>query len=122
MRIAITADLHWGHHPLGDEATRGLVDFLKAQAPDLILLGGDQGTEDHFGACLKLFAGFSCAKALVPGNHDIWVAANDARGDSLHLYQHLLPELCSALGFHYLDQGPLILPEADLAIAGSINW
>ena len=25
MRIAITADLHWGHHAVGDEATRGLV-------------------------------------------------------------------------------------------------
>src|SRR5437868_2162734 len=122
MRIAITADLHWGHSRLGDVATRGLVRFLQSQPPDLLVLGGDQGTEDHFSECLEVFSALPCAKALVPGNHDIWVAEHDARGDSLHLYQHHLPGLCAAHGFHYLDHGPLLLPDADLAIAGSINW
>jgi hypothetical protein len=30
--------------------------------------------------------------------------------------------LCKQHGFHYLDQGPLILPDASLAVVGSINW
>ena len=122
MRIAITADLHWGHNKRGDEATRGLVELLAAQPPDVLLLGGDQGTEDHFGECLELFQALGCPKALVPGNHDIWVAADDPRGDSLHVYQQHLPSLCAAHGFHYLDHAPLILPQDGLAIAGSINW
>jgi len=122
MRIAITADLHWGHNRLGDEATRAMIELLQAQAPDLLLLGGDQGTEDHFGECLERFGSFTCPKALVPGNHDIWVAENDARGDSLDLYQRHLPALCAAHGFHYLDQGPLYAPRNGLAVVGSINW
>src|SRR5262249_30611769 len=61
-------------------------------------------------------------KALVPGNHDIWVEADDPRGDSLTVYREHLPAACAAHGFHYLDAGPLLLPEADLAVVGTINW
>src|SRR5262249_48843938 len=63
-----------------------------------------------------------CRKALVPGNHDLWVADDDERGDSLVVYQEYLPALCKAHDYHYLDFAPLILPDAGLAIVGSINW
>jgi predicted phosphohydrolase len=63
-----------------------------------------------------------CPKALVPGNHDLWVADDDRRGDSLRVYEHSLPVACDTFGYHYLDAGPLILADANLAIAGSINW
>jgi predicted phosphohydrolase len=122
LRLALTADLHWGPHPRGDAATRLLVDFLRAHPPDLLVLAGDVGAADHFGECLALFGDVPGQKALVPGNHDIWVEAEDRRGNSLEVYRHHLPRLCVAHGFHYLDQGPLVLPEADLALAGSINW
>lgn len=122
MRLALTADLHWGHGRLGDEATRALDQYLHQHPPDLLLLGGDQGTQDHFQECLQLFADLSCPKALVPGNHDIWVDDNDPRGDSLQVYQRHLPALCVVHQFHYLDHGPLILSEAGLAIVGSMNW
>jgi 3',5'-cyclic AMP phosphodiesterase CpdA len=122
LRIAVTADLHWGHHRHGDEATEQLRDFLRDRPPDVLLLGGDLGTRDHFGECLALFDGLSCRKALVPGNHDIWVADDDPRGDSLQLYRDHLPAVSAAHDFHYLDRGPLLLPEADLAVVGSINW
>lgn len=122
MRIAITADLHWEHSARGDKATLALLEFLRRQPPDLLLLGGDQGTAEHFAACLELFQDLPCPKALVPGNHDLWVNSDDARGDSLHVYQKHLPDLCQRTGYHYLDQGPLILPEQRLAIVGSINW
>ena len=122
MRIAITADLHFGHNRLGNDATQLLLQHLQAQAPDLLLLGGDIGTDEHFGECLQFFHALPCLKALVPGNHDLWVADNDHRGDSLGVYQQYLPGLCKSHGYHYLDDGPLILPDANLAIVGSINW
>lgn len=122
MRIAITADLHFGQNRVGDDATQLLLRHLQADPPDLLLLGGDNGTEDHFQECLKLFQELPCPKALVPGNHDLWVASYDPRGDSLHVYDHHLPDLCREHSWHYLDHAPLILPDADLAIVGNINW
>lgn len=122
MRIAVTADLHWGHNRLGDEATRLLHQQLAAAPPDLLLLGGDVGAGDHFEACLQLFADLPCRKAVVPGNHDLWVMPDDDRGDSLYVYEHFLPELCRAHVYHYLDAGPLVFPEAGLAVVGSVNW
>ena len=121
LRLAVTADLHWDHGDAGDEATRLLRDFLAADPPDVLLLGGDLGTQDNFDACLALFADLPCRKALVPGNHDLWVLPDDERGDSLTVYRDHLPAVCEAQGFHYLDAGPLLLGD-DLAVVGSINW
>lgn len=122
MKIAVTADLHWGHHAKGDRATVALHELLRAQPPDVLLLGGDIGTAQHFLECLELFQDLPCLKAVVPGNHDLWVEEGDPRGDSLVVYEKYLPEICAWTGYHYLDQGPLILPEHNLAIVGSINW
>src|SRR5262245_5604807 len=122
MRLAVTADLHWGSRPAGDEATRQLAAFLHEQPPDVLVLAGDVGAGEHFAACLRLFAGLPCHKALVPGNHDVWVAPDDTRGDSLAVYQEHLPRVGADHGFHYLDQGPLLLEEADIALVGSMNW
>jgi 3',5'-cyclic AMP phosphodiesterase CpdA len=122
MRIAVTADLHWGHNERGNQATLALLRHLRQRPPDLLLLGGDQGTAHFFGACLEIFADLPCRKALVPGNHDLWVVDNDTRGDSLRVYEHHLPELCAAAGYHYLDHGPLFVEEAALAVVGAINW
>ncbi len=122
MRIAVTADLHWGHSHLGDEATRLLRGHLDRERVDLVLLGGDIGTGDNFSGCLELFTDLPCPCAVVPGNHDLWVAEDDTRGDSLFVYQQHLPGLCRSHGVHYLDLAPRIFPAADLAIVGSINW
>jgi predicted phosphohydrolase len=123
LRIAITADLHYGGaRGRGDEATRLLAGFLNDQPPDVLILAGDIGTQDHFDRCLGLFANLPGLKALVPGNHDIWVESADPRGDSLRVYSEHLPQVSAAHGFHYLDGGPLLLPQAGLALVGSINW
>jgi predicted phosphohydrolase len=122
MRIAITADLHWGHGQRGDDATRLLRRHLDSDPVDLLILGGDIGTAEHFDNCLGLFADLPCIKALVPGNHDLWVADDDKRGDSLRVYQQHLPAVCAAHGVHYLDDAPLSLADAGLAIVGNINW
>ncbi len=122
LRLAVTADLHWGIRPRGDEATRQLVSFLEADPPDVLVIAGDVGAGEDFGPCLELFARLPGRKALVPGNHDIWVRPDDPRGDSLRVYREHLPALCHAHGFDYLDERPLVFLEADLALVGSINW
>jgi predicted phosphohydrolase len=122
LRIAVTADLHWGHNSRGDAATTLLRDFLETDPPDVLLLGGDIGTADHFGNCLALFSGLPSVRAVVPGNHDVWVMPDDQRGDSLRVYRHHLPAVCDANGVFYLDNSPLMLPEADLAVVGTMNW
>jgi 3',5'-cyclic AMP phosphodiesterase CpdA len=122
LRIAVTADLHWGHHRRGDEATRLLAQFLRRHLPDILVLAGDIGTGEHFPLCLSLFADMACRKALVPGNHDLWVEQHDPRGDSMEVYKHHLPAVAEQHGFHYLDHGPLVQSEADLALVGTINW
>ena len=123
LRVAVTADLHYGpRHQDGIDATLALAADLYADPPDLFLLAGDVGAGDDFDRCLGLFANLPCQKALVPGNHDIWVRPDDPRGDSLTVYREHLPRVAAAHGFHYLDSGPLVLPEAGLAVVGSMNW
>ncbi len=123
LRIALTADLHYGtRHTAGNRATQDIAAHLYENQPDVLILGGDIGAGDDFARCLDLFENLSCLKLLVPGNHDIWVTSDDERGNSLRVYQEVLPRWANEHGFHYLDHGPLLLPEASLAIAGSINW
>lgn len=123
LRIAVTADLHYGtRHTAGNRATLDLVARLAEQPPDLLILAGDIGAGDDFARCLELFDRLPCVKAAVPGNHDIWVRSDDARGDSLAVYEEHLPAVCRAHGFVYLDREPLVFPAADLGVVGSINW
>src|SRR5689334_20338116 len=112
IRIAVTADLHWGtRHAAGREATLALAEHLMQNPPDLLILAGDIGAGDEFAGCLDLFDALPGVKALIPGNHDVWVLPDDERGDSLDVYARHLPRVCERFGFHYLDAGPLILPD-----------
>src|SRR4051812_23905394 len=92
LRVAVTADLHWGHSVRGMAATRLLFEHLNQQPPDVLILAGDVGTGSLYGDCLSQLASLPCRKAVVPGNHDIWVNA-DADHDSLHLYETELPRV-----------------------------
>jgi 3',5'-cyclic AMP phosphodiesterase CpdA len=121
LTLAVTADLHWDHRR-GQDETRQLADFLASHVPDVLVLAGDLGTGEHFDACLSLFDGLPCRKALVPGNHDLWVSRSDVTRDSLLLYERELPRAAAAHGFHYLDAGPLLLPDEGLAVVGTVNW
>lgn len=121
MLVAVTADLHFGQrHSDGRDATLALAADLHDNPPDLFLLAGDVGVEDEFARCLELFETLPCPKALVPGNHDVWVRSDDDRGDSLALYREHLPRVAADHAFHYLDAAPLLLP--GLAVVGSVNW
>jgi predicted phosphohydrolase len=120
LRLAVTADLHWGHRT-GADAVRLLSRYLHAEPPDVLVLAGDLGVGPQFDECLALFADLPSRKALTPGNHDLWVSET-AELDSLNRYEEQLPRICARLGFHFLDRGPLLLPTEGLALVGSINW
>jgi predicted phosphohydrolase len=122
FRLAFTADLHYGVRTSGDKAVHELIAFLREDPPDVLVIAGDIGAGKDFARCLALFQDLRCTKALVPGNHDIWVEENDSRGDSLQLYRDYLPGVSAENGFTYLDQRPLLLADQSLAVAGSINW
>jgi 3',5'-cyclic AMP phosphodiesterase CpdA len=121
LRLYITADLHWGH-ARGQEQTRSLAGFVREDPPDVLVIAGDVGSGPNFAECLELFRHIPCQKAVVPGNHDIWVPTEETEIDSQMMYEVVLPRAAAEYGFHYLDTGPLILPLSDLALVGTINW
>lgn len=120
MRLAVTADLHWGHHPRGDDATRELARKVAELQPEVFAIGGDVGTGDEFSWCLELFRGIAPILLVVPGNHDLWTG--DAAAASLELYEERLPALAAEQGFQYLDHRPYLAPEGRLAVVGTMNW
>ena len=121
LRLAVTADLHWGPHASGNAATTPLRAFSATSPPDVLILAGDMGAEDQFGHCLALFDELPGRKAVVPGNHDIWVTSDDPRGDSLKVYREHLPNVCRPPASIISITDRCVL-EASLAVVGSINW
>jgi 3',5'-cyclic AMP phosphodiesterase CpdA len=120
MRLAVTADLHWGLNPAGDAATRELARSVVDLAPDAFAIAGDVGEGESFHRCLELFGRLRCPRLVVPGNHDLWTREPDS--SSLERYQHVLRGEASVAGFHYLDQHPVRSVDGRVGIVGSINW
>lgn len=120
MRLAVTADLHWGHGGRGDAATRELARAVAELAPDVFAIAGDVGQEAHFRTCLALFAALECVRLVVPGNHDLWTTSPVV--SSLEVYERRLPRAAAGEGFQYLDLQPYLAPGGREAIVGSINW
>ena len=65
LRIAVTADLHWGHRT-GAGAVALLSSYLHAEPPDVLVLAGDLGVGDLFDQCLTLFADLPGARSSRP--------------------------------------------------------
>lgn len=120
MRLAVTADLHWGLSRKGATAARQLAERVVELAPDALVIAGDVGEGARFRACLSLFATLDCDRLVVPGNHDLWT--DDPAGDSRAIYERRLPSVAAEEGFHYLDQEPFLAPGGHAAVVGSINW
>src|SRR5687768_13301238 len=112
MRIALTADLHWGATSQGDAATRVLARHLAEIQPEVFAIAGDVGEGEEFRRCLSLFEALPGTRLLVPGNHDLWT--RDPGVSSLELYEERLPALAAEHGFHYLDLAPYVWAEGGL--------
>lgn len=118
MRVAVTADLHWGVSRRGDRATRALAEHVRKLQPDLFAIAGDVGEGAEWSRCLAQFAELSCPKLVVPGNHDLWVRY-PGQG-SMTAYERRLPAACPRHGFQYLDER--FWAREGWAVVGSINW
>ena len=120
LNLAFTADLHM-NHAKGQDAVASLIAHLEADPPDVLVLAGDVSVSVSFGEALARFAGVRSRRAVIAGNHDLWVPTAHPT-DSLHAYQEVLPAEAARHGFHWLDGGPMLFPEHGLAVAGSVNW
>lgn len=115
MRIAVTSDLHLPKTPT--EVIEGVAAEIAAFAPDAVVLAGDLGESSaDFEPCLALFQRLACPVLVLAGNHDVF----PDRSSSRQLWQHVLPEAVRRLGFHWLEDGPLV--RGSVAVAGTIAW
>ena len=76
-------------------ASRLLFGFVRNAPPDVLVLAGDVGTGSLYNDCLAQLAEVPCVKAVVPGNHDVWVKF-EADHDSLHLFDRFVEEIQAA--------------------------
>ena len=121
LRLAVTADLHWGIRP---PATRRRGCWSPSWRPSRPTCSSWPATS---APATTSAPAWSCSPACPAARRSSPAITTSGcrrrpRGDSLRVYREHLPALCAAHGFHYLDAGPLLLPEADLALVGSINW
>jgi predicted MPP superfamily phosphohydrolase len=118
MRIMVTADLHL--EVTGLEPIRRLVAGIEREEPDAVVLAGDLGHPlGLFEQCLTAFLPLACPVAVLPGNHDLWTSPGVS---SVLLYEEVLPEITKSMGFHWLEHGPMLIPDARVAICGNIGW
>lgn len=117
-RLLVTADLHFGLYPVGDECTLKLAEFVRDSGADVFLIAGDvaDADVDWFSACLDLFAGFKGEKLVVPGNHDLWSAGVGSE----RKYREVLPRIAADSGFRMLDVGPVVV--GGTGFIGNIGW
>jgi predicted phosphohydrolase len=120
VRLAVTADLHWGLSRVGDAASRELARRVVELTPDVLALAGDVGEGEDFSRGLELFGDLSCTRLVVAGNHDLWMREPGA--SSLERYERGLAGIAVEQGFHYLDAEPYLAPRGIEAVVGSINW
>lgn len=115
MRILITADLHY--RPADRDQFTEFAAWVADQQPDCVALAGDIGHPLRlFRRALQLFAGLSCPKLVLAGNHDLYQGEFDSRT----LWQQALPETARAEGFVWLEDEVTLL--GDVAVVGTMAW
>ena len=71
MRIAVTSDLHYDITPQNHILLPYLVDEVRRQSPDALVLGGDLANSlAGWSEVLEHFGPLEMLKLVVPGNHD----------------------------------------------------
>ena len=117
MRVAITADMHYG---VGNNQriVKNFVKKIIRTKADVVLVVGDTfAFHQHLLVeCLTLFAPFKGDKLFVAGNHELWTRGTD----SLKIYDKILPRITKQCSFHSLDQKPFI--KGKVGFVGNIGW
>lgn len=123
MNIGLFSDIHVHRYDQAEEIAALVAHINQTPNLDLLLCAGDLS---HHSLEIEAFfrsITVTCVKAWVPGNHDIWVIHEEVPGDSADVrYVQRFPQLSNTLGWHYLPSQPLLLPEAGLALVGSMGW
>lgn len=105
MRILVTADLHY--RPSQRDIYLAFARWVEAQRPDCFIISGDAGHPLRlYRRALQLFAGLSCPRLLVPGNHDLYRGEYDSRT----LWETVLPGTARDEGFVWLEDSVVTLP------------
>jgi len=116
MRLLATADLHY-NQPKSRALADALIEEMNGiQADALIVVGDTAGSDgDALERCLSRFQ-FDGPKLFVAGNHELWTH----EADSYSIFAEQLPRRVRAMGWHWLQDEPLI--NGETAIVGSIGW
>ncbi len=116
MKVWYASDLHV-ESKTNRTATLALRDLAIKEAPDVLILGGDVCNGPHaLSGVLAMFSGIAPLNVFVPGNHELWDGAIDART----IHYKVLPEICSAHGFDMLIDEPLQI--GSIGIVASMGW
>jgi len=127
VRIAVTADLHYGKNPNEDAATESLADRIIQRDPDVIVIAGDVAIANPLStvACLRLFAKATARKYVIPGNHDLWSRGGETSADSYTIWERLFTRSSELGGFLRFDHAPAMLEPVggvSIGLVGSIGW
>lgn len=130
MRILVTADLHY--RPSQRDIYLAFARWVEAQEPDCFIISGDVGHPLRlYRRALQLFAGLSCPRLLIAGNHDLYRGEYDSRA----LWETVLAGTARDEGFVWLEDTvvtlPLALRDGDetsrgespkIGICGTLAW
>lgn len=118
MRIVAAADLHFSES--NRERVTALAGAMCGSDADALALAGDfvAGDADGLAEVLELFADYTGPKLMVAGNHDLWIERPPF--ETWTRYERTIADVAVAHGFHYLDQGPLVVD--DVAFVGCAGW
>ncbi|MBN1137063.1 MAG: metallophosphoesterase [Anaerolineae bacterium] len=115
IRVLLSADLHY--HVRSRPALERFAQQVQRERPDCLVLAGDIGHPlANFQRALSLFAGLSCPRLALAGNHDVWSGDHSSQS----LWEHLLEETARQAGFVWLDREVFRL--GSLGICGTIGW
>lgn len=93
MKIAVTADLHYGI--TRSHQIKEMINRIMEQSPDAIAIGGDVGEViqgvNSYTNCLRMFTETKLPVLVVSGNHDLWTYDEPDKPDSLTLWNEIIP-------------------------------
>ena len=116
MRLVLTSDLHVEHHP---EVIPLVAERVQALRPDVLIVAGDLTHDlDTLEAALTRLAGAAPRLVFIPGNHDLWCAAEGP--NSRDKYEREIPARCARAGVIALQHEPVELD--GVVFCGSTGW
>ena len=121
LRLAFTADLHYGMSAGGNDAVKQLASRIAEHEPDVLAIGGDVAAarNEALEECLSLFRDVAPVRVVVPGNHDVWILDRNGH-DSFARWETVFPAIAETCGFSCLDRSPVMVK--NMAIVGCMGW